>query len=53
MRNVFHDPALQKQFDKDGYVCLPFISPEKVEILKQAFFDTFTEKWWSIGCRRC
>jgi hypothetical protein len=44
MRNVFHDPALQKQFDKDGYVCLPFISPEKVEMLKQAFLRHFTEK---------
>lgn len=39
MRKVFHDPALQKQFDKDYYVSLPFISQEKIELLKQAFFD--------------
>lgn len=49
MRNVFHDPALQKQFDKDGYVCLPFISPEKVEMLKQAFFDTLPKSGGQLG----
>src|SRR5579863_3158934 len=40
MRKVFNDPDLQKQFDRDGYVRVPFISQEKVQRLMQAFFDT-------------
>jgi hypothetical protein len=49
MRPVFRDLSLQKQFDKDGYVCLPFISKEKVELLKQAFFDTLPESGGRLG----
>jgi hypothetical protein len=40
MRKTFNDPGLQKQFDQQGYVKVPFIDAEKVEKLKQFFFDT-------------
>ncbi|MDB5282614.1 MAG: hypothetical protein JWO06_1689 [Bacteroidota bacterium] len=48
MRKVFNDSALQKQFDKDGYVRVPFMSPERVEKLKKAFFDTLPKSGGTI-----
>jgi hypothetical protein len=48
MRKVFNNADLQKQFDKDGYVRVPFISPEKVQLLKQAFFDTLPQSGGAI-----
>jgi hypothetical protein len=33
------DPALEKQFQEDGYIEIPFISAEDVAFLKQKFFD--------------
>lgn len=40
LRKTFLDPELEAQFQKDGYVIVPFISEEEVEVLKQAFFDS-------------
>ena len=40
MRKVLNDDALNKQFVKDGYVRVPFISEKEVAELKQLFFDT-------------
>jgi hypothetical protein len=48
MRKVFNDLALQKQFDKDGYVRVPFIDAIKIEKLKQAFFNTLPQSGGSI-----
>ncbi|MES2622261.1 MAG: phytanoyl-CoA dioxygenase family protein [Bacteroidota bacterium] len=39
MRRVMNDDTLEKKFQKDGYVQIPFISPEEVEGLKKKFFD--------------
>lgn len=39
-RRIFNDDKLEAQFQKDGYVSIPFISKEEVEELKQKFFDT-------------
>ena len=48
MRKVFNDALLQEQFDKDGYVRVPFISKERVEKLKQAFFNTLPQSGGTI-----
>lgn len=40
LRKTFLDPELEAQFQKDGYVIIPFISEEEVAELKQAFFDS-------------
>ncbi|MBS1685348.1 MAG: phytanoyl-CoA dioxygenase family protein [Bacteroidetes bacterium] len=40
MRRVLNDDALNAEFVKNGYVRVPFISPEEVAFLKQNFFDT-------------
>ncbi len=48
MRKVLNDPALQRQFDRDGYVRIPFISKEKAEHLKNLFFETLPQSGGSI-----
>jgi hypothetical protein len=40
MRAVFIDPILEADFQRNGFVRLPFLSAEEVESLKQIFFDT-------------
>ncbi len=40
MRNVFKDPELEERFQKDGYVIVPFLSPEKVKALQLAYRDS-------------
>ena len=40
MRKVMRDDILEEQFQRDGYVKIPFISAEEVAALKQKFFDT-------------
>jgi hypothetical protein len=40
MRKVLNDDAINAQFVRDGFVRVPFITPEEVEELKQLFFDT-------------
>lgn len=48
MRNIFVDEILEKKFRKDGYVKVPFISPEEVAQLKQLFFDTLPQSGGQI-----
>lgn len=48
MRSVFKDKSLQEQFNKDGYVKIPFISSKEVEELKSLFFDTLPESGGQI-----
>lgn len=38
-RRVMKDDALEKEFQKQGYVQIPFISPEEVDALKKKFFE--------------
>lgn len=49
MRKVFNDPELQKKFDRDGYVSVPFISADKVERLKELFFETLPQSGGQIS----
>lgn len=39
MRQVMKDPLLEKKFQEEGYIEIPFISSEEVKLLKQKFFD--------------
>ena len=48
MRNVFNNPELEKEFDKNGYVRVPFITKDKVEKLRQLFFETLPHSKGSI-----
>ncbi|GAB5539476.1 MAG: hypothetical protein Salg2KO_15790 [Salibacteraceae bacterium] len=43
MRKVLNDPALEAQFQKEGFVKIPFMDAEKAARLKQAFFDSLPE----------
>ncbi|MBS1613043.1 MAG: hypothetical protein JST49_09500, partial [Bacteroidetes bacterium] len=49
MRKVFNDHELQKKFDRDGYVSVPFISADKVERLKELFFETLPKSGGQIS----
>ena len=40
MRRVMVDDKLEAQFQRDGYVQIPFITKEEVAALKQKFYDT-------------
>jgi len=40
MRNVFKDPDLEERFQKDGYVIVPFLSPEKVKTLHRVYEES-------------
>jgi ectoine hydroxylase-related dioxygenase (phytanoyl-CoA dioxygenase family) len=48
MRNIFENKELEAQFQKDGFVKVPFISTEEVAYLKQMFFDTLPESGGQI-----
>ncbi len=48
MRSVLNDPLLEAQFQRDGYVKVPFISAKEVEELKQKFFDTLPQSGGQI-----
>lgn len=43
MRPVFIDKNLEVQFQKDGYLKIPFLKSEEVASLKQAYFDSLAE----------
>jgi hypothetical protein len=43
MRRVLNNDELEKQFQKDGYIRVSFISEKEVAELKQMFFDTLPE----------
>lgn len=48
MRNIFKNTELESEFEKNGFVKLPFISKEKVEELKELFFSTLPESGGQI-----
>lgn len=39
MRKVFRDDSLEREFQKEGYVVIPFLTNPEVEQLKQGFFE--------------
>ena len=43
-----NNDELEAKFQKDGYVCVPFISPKEVAELKQKFFDTLPDSGGQI-----
>ena len=48
MRNVLTDNLLNEQFEKDGYVIIPFLDSEEVEELKKLYFDTLPNSGGNI-----
>ncbi len=49
MRNTFIDQELEERFQKDGYVEVPFLTSEEVEMLKAYYFDTLNESGGRLG----
>jgi len=43
MRNVFNDPDLEKKFQRDGYVIVPFLEEEEVKEMWKVYKDTLPE----------
>lgn len=43
MRPVLKDPALEEEFQREGYVIIDFMSPEEAEQLKEKFFELLPE----------
>jgi ectoine hydroxylase-related dioxygenase (phytanoyl-CoA dioxygenase family) len=39
MRNVLNDAVIEKEFQKNGYVKIPFLNEDEVVALKKGFFD--------------
>ena len=48
MRRVMNDDELEKKFQRNGYVEIPFISAEEVEGLKKKFFDLLPKSGGNI-----
>ena len=48
MRKVFNNAQWEKEFIKNGYVQIPFISSKEVAELKKLFFDTLPESGGQI-----
>lgn len=48
MRRTLKDDSLEEKFQKDGYVAVPFLTPEEVEELKNYYFDTLGDRGGSI-----
>ncbi len=49
MRRVFNDTGLEAQFQKDGYVIVPFLTADEVSELKTLYFDTSGKSGGLIG----
>jgi hypothetical protein len=49
MRNTFKDATLEKEFQREGYVKVPFLEAEEVKMLKQAYFDSLKESGGKLG----
>lgn len=49
MRRTLKDDSLEKQFQEDGYVKVPFLNSQEVEQLKQAYFDTLEKSQGHLG----
>ncbi len=48
MRNVFFDSQLEAQFQKEGFVSVPFLSAEEVAELRTLFFEGLAESGGQI-----
>lgn len=49
MRPVFNNPELEQQFQRDGYVIIPFLSEDEVEEIKERYFETLPTSGGLIG----
>lgn len=49
MRRTLVDDVLEKQFQKDGYVVIPFLSEKEVSMLTEYYFDTLDQKGGTLG----
>lgn len=49
MRRTLKDPVLEAEFQREGYVTVPFLNQEEVEALKQYYFDTLSESKGHLG----
>lgn len=47
-RRVLNDEQLEREFQEQGYVQIPFISPEEVEFLTKKFFELLPESGGNI-----
>jgi hypothetical protein len=48
MRKVLKDNLLNEQFEKDGYVIIPFLNQDEVAELKKLYFDTLPNSGGTI-----
>ncbi len=48
MRSVLKNKALEEEFQKNGYVVIPFLDSSEVEALKQSFFDLLAQSGGNI-----
>jgi ectoine hydroxylase-related dioxygenase (phytanoyl-CoA dioxygenase family) len=48
MRNVLNDQNLEKKFQEDGYVIIPFLSDEEVKFLRDKFFELLPKSGGNI-----
>jgi len=48
MRKIFKDSKIEAKFQQHGFVQLPFIAQEEVDMLKQLFFDTLPQSGGQI-----
>lgn len=49
MRKTLNNEELEAQFQKDGYVKVPFLTEQEVEELKAYYFDTLPDQGGKIG----
>lgn len=49
MRPTFKDHELESRFQKNGYVEVPFLGTEEVEMLKKYYFDSLVQSGGTIG----
>lgn len=49
MRNTLKDQALEADFQKNGYVEVPFLNSDEVEMLKSYYFDTLKDSGGRLG----
>lgn len=49
MRKTFNDAGLEAEFQKEGFVTVPFLTSEEIEELKNYFFDTLGESKGHMG----
>lgn len=49
MRRTLIDDALEAQFQKDGYVTVPFLSEEEVRMLTEHYFNSLDQSGGKLG----